>query len=59
MADNVKTAEITKYTKEQLRKSAKYKADVDILSVVLDDNTSYTFDEADKLIKKFKEKKVK
>ena len=58
MADNVKT-EITKYTKEQLRKSAKYKADVDILSVVLDDNTSYTFDEADKLIKKFKEKKVK
>lgn len=59
MADNVKTAEITKYTKEQLRKSAKYKGDVDILSVVLDDNTSYTFDEADKLIKKFKEKKVK
>lgn len=59
MAENAKAEKITKFTKEQLKHSAKYKADVDILSVVLDDNVSYTFDEADKLIKKFKEKKVK
>ncbi len=59
MANNTKAAEAVKYTKEQLRSSAKYKADVDILGVVLEDNASYTFEETDKLIKNFKERKVK
>ena len=58
-AKTTKTTEVTKYTKEQLRKSKKYRADVDILGVVLDDNKSYTFEETDKLIKTFKERKVR
>lgn len=59
MADTAKTTEATKYTKEQLRSSKKYRADVDILGVVLEDGKSYTFEETDKLIKEFKERKVK
>ncbi|MDO4301548.1 MAG: hypothetical protein Q4D26_09195 [Clostridia bacterium] len=58
-AKTTKTTEVTKYTKEQLRSSKKYRTDVDILGVVLEDDKSYTFEETDKLIKNFKERKVK
>lgn len=54
-----KTVDLVKYTKEQLRGSKKYKNDVDILGVVLEDGKTYTFEETDKLIKKFKESRVK
>ena len=54
-----KTVDLVKYTKEQLRSSKKYKNDVDILGVVLEDGKTYTFEETDKLIKNFKESKVK
>lgn len=59
MAETVKTTEEVKYTKEQLRSSKKYRADVDILGVVLENGKSYTFEQTDKLIKEFKERKVK
>ncbi len=59
MADTAKITEEVKYTKEQLRSSRKYRADVDILGVVLEGGKSYTFEETDKLIKEFKERKVK
>lgn len=59
MAETEKTVDLVKYTKEQLRKSKKYKSDVDILGVVLENGKSYTFEETDKLIKEFKERKVK
>lgn len=47
------------FTKAQLRKSEKYRADVDILGVVLKEDKSYTIEETDKLIKDFKEGSVK
>lgn len=62
MADENKitnTTETLKFTKEQLRSSKKYRCDVDILGVVLEDGKSYTFEETDKLIKDFKERRVK
>ena len=59
MAETAKITEEVKYTKEQLRSSRKYRADVDILGVVLEGGKSYTFEETDKLIKEFKERKVK
>ena len=59
MADTAKITEEVKYTKEQLRSSRKYRADVDILGVVLEGGKSYTFEETDKSIKEFKERKVK
>lgn len=47
------------FTKAQLRKSEKYRADVDILGVILDEDKNYTIKEVDGLIKKFKERSVK
>lgn len=59
MAETAKTADLVKYTKEQFRSSKKYKSDIDILGVVLEDGKSYAFEETDKLIKDFKERRVK
>ncbi len=59
MAETTKTADLVKYTKKQLRNSKKYKSDVDVLGVVLEGDKTYTFEETDKLIKNFKERKVK
>lgn len=60
---NVKNETVKKtepvFTKAQLRKSEKYRFDVDILGVVLKEDKSYTIEETDKLIKDFKEGSVK
>ena len=48
----------TKYLKEQIIKSNKYKNRVDILNVLLKNNEQYTLSEVDKIIKKFMERKV-
>lgn len=53
------TTEIPTFTKEQLRNSRKYRNEKDILGVVLEDGKDYTIEETDKLIKDFKERKVK
>lgn len=53
------TTEIPAFTKEQLRNSRKYRNEKDILGVVLEDGKDYTIEETDKLIKDFKERKVK
>lgn len=53
------TTEIPIFTKEQLRNSRKYRNEKDILGVVLEDGKDYTIEETDKLIKDFKERKVK
>lgn len=53
------TTEIPTFTKEQLRNSRKYRNEKDILGVVLEDGKDYTIEETDKLIKGFKERKVK
>lgn len=42
-----------KFTKEQLRNSEKYRKYVDILSVVLEDDKTYSFAETDKMIDNF------
>lgn len=51
--------EVTKYTKESIIKSEKYKNRADILSVLLEDGKSYDFETVDKTIEKFMKGKVK
>lgn len=47
------------YSKEQLAASKRYAAKRDILSILLEDGKSYTFDEVDALIKKYMKGKVR
>ena len=51
--------EVTKYTKESIIKSEKYKNRADILSVLLEDGKAYDFETIDKTIEKFMKGKVK
>ena len=53
------TTEMPTFSKEQLRNSRKYRNEKDILGVVLNDGKNYTIEETDKLIKEFRERKVK
>lgn len=48
-----------KFTKEQILKCKRLYNHRDILNVVLKDGEVYTIDEAEKKIKKFKERKVR
>lgn len=48
-----------RYTKEQLLKSKRYRDNVDILNVVLDEYSLYTTKETDKLIINFLRGRVK
>lgn len=47
------------YSKEQLAASKKYANQRDLISVLLADGKSYTFDEVDALIEKYKKGKVR
>lgn len=51
--------ELVRYTKEQLLKSKRYRDNVDILNVVLDEYSLYTTKETDKLIINFLRGRVK
>lgn len=54
-----KEVNVVRYTKEQLLQSKRFRDNVDILSVVLDEYNLYTTDEADKLIISFLRGKVR
>jgi hypothetical protein len=54
--DNVNRQE---YTKGQITAAKRYEHDVDILNALLEDDKKYTTDEADNIIKNFKEGRVK
>lgn len=47
-----------KFTKNQIVNSKKYKVRRDLIDALLDENKLYSFDEVDKLIKKFMKSKV-
>lgn len=51
--------EITKFTKEQLVKSSKFKHNRDLIFVMLEDDKKYSTDEVDVLIQKYMKGKVK
>lgn len=51
--------EISKFTKEQLVSSSKYKHNRDLVFVILEDSKKYSTDEVDGLIKKYMKGKVK
>ena len=48
-----KTVIADTFTKEQLVNSKKYRANIDVLNAVLNDEMQYSFDEVDKIIKDF------
>ena len=52
------TKTVQKYPAEDLIKSEKYAGSKDILSALLDKTNSYSFEEVDKIIKKFKKTRV-
>lgn len=52
------TAEVHAFTKAQLTSAQKYRHMKDIVNVVLKDDQTYTFEQVDDLIEKFKKKKV-
>ena len=59
MADEVQaTKNVAKYTKSKLLASKKYKNRIDLLTVILQDDNQYTFEEVDKAIKDFMNKKI-
>ena len=47
-----------KFTKNQLKNSDTFAADVDILTVIMNDNETWSIDEAKNKIKKFKERRL-
>jgi len=47
-----------KFTKNQLKNSDTFAADVDILTVIMQDNELWSIDEAKNKIKKFKERRL-
>lgn len=51
--------EISKFTKEQLVSSSKYKHNRDLVFVILEDSKKYSTDEVDVLIQKYMKGKVK
>lgn len=54
----LKKSALPKFTYEQIIKSKRFKADVDIISAVLDHNGSYSADEVKDAIETFKTRKV-
>lgn len=48
-----------RFSKERFLASSRYKAQRDLLAVLMDDKKTYTREEADKLIENFKKRKVK
>lgn len=59
MATTKTTEAAAAYSKEQLAASRKYANQRDLISVLLEDGKSYTFDEVDALIEKYKKGKVR
>lgn len=57
--ENAIKRDVPKFTKTQILASARYSNRKDVLGVLLDDKTSYTFEEADKLLEKFMKGTVK
>ena len=55
---DVKKAEKATFSKEQLVNSVKYADKKDILTVVLKDDTLYSFEDVDKEVTNFLERKV-
>lgn len=55
--ENKETA-ISKYSKEQIIESKKFKSRVDVLNVILDENKTYTIAEVESEINKFMKGKV-
>lgn len=61
MATNKKATgkSVEQFDKQQLVKSQKYLDKQDILTVLLEENKKYSFDEVDKIIEKFMKGQVK
>ncbi len=57
--ENASAKNQPKYSKEQALKSEKYKQYKDALSVILEENKSYTKAEIETALKQFYERKVK
>lgn len=55
--ENKETA-VSKYSKEQIIESKKFKSRVDVLNVILDENKTYTIAEVESEINKFMKGKV-
>lgn len=53
------TKKVTKYTKDVIIASKQYKKYKDLLTVVLDDNKTYTLKEVDKVLKDTLASKIK
>lgn len=54
----VEVKSAAKYSARDLIASAKYAADRDILSALLDKSKTYSFDDVDRIIEKFKKTRV-
>lgn len=57
--ENAIKRDVPKFTKTQILASARYSNRKDVLGVLLDEQTSYTFDDVDKLLDKFMKGTVK
>lgn len=55
--ENKETA-VSKYSKEQIIQSKKFKSRVDVLSVILDENKTYTIADVESELNKFMKGKV-
>lgn len=58
MAKNNEETAVSKYSKEQIIESKKFKSRVDVLKVILDENKTYTIAEVENEINKFMKGKV-
>lgn len=58
-ASEVKTSKAPRHTREQLMASKRYANRRDLISALLEPGKTYTLDEVDALIEKFKKGKVK
>lgn len=58
MAKNNEELAVSKYSKEQIIESKKFKSRVDVLKVILDENKTYTIAEVENEINKFMKGKV-
>ncbi len=58
MSKESKETAVSKYSKEQIIESKKFKSNVDVLRVILDENKSYTIAEVENELNKFMKGKV-
>lgn len=58
MAKNNEETAVSKYSKEQIIESKKFKSRVDVLKVILDESKTYTIAEVENEINKFMKGKV-